>query len=158
MLLKTRLFIGFSIIGILIGMIGGISILQFDSAIGHLNELENNIDNLNKSQNLLSYAVNIKYFDEVLTQSARNYVFTANEEWKKRYFENEPLLSKELSNALELGTEIEKRFFRQIDTANNNLVKMESDAIKLTESGNQDEAISILESKEYWKHKKKLSK
>ncbi len=154
MLLKTRLFIGFLLIGIFIAGIGGISILEFEKSINHLNVLDDSIKKLNKSQNLLSYAVNIKYYDEVLTQSARNYAFTENEKWKLRYFENEPLLSKELLNALELGSEIEKEFFLQIDEANNNLVEMESNAIELIQSGKQDKAISILESQKYEKYKK----
>ena len=155
MLLKIRIIIGFFVIGIFVASIGSISILEFENSIQNLNSIESNIKKLNKSQNLLSYAVNIKYYDEVLTQPARNYAFTENEIWKIRYFENEPLLSKELSNALKLGTEIEKEFFQQIDNANTNLVKMESSAIELTTSGNQDEAISILESQKYQEYKEK---
>jgi len=154
-LLKIRIIIGFFVIGIFVASIGSISILEFENSIQNLNSIESNIKKLNKSQNLLSYAVNIKYYDEVLTQPARNYAFTENEIWKIRYFENEPLLSKELSNALKLGTEIEKEFFQQIDNANTNLVKMESSAIELTTSGNQDEAISILESQKYQEYKEK---
>ena len=145
---------GFLLIGIFIAGIGGISILEFEKSINHLNVLDDSIKKLNKSQNLLSYAVNIKYYDEVLTQSARNYAFTENEKWKLRYFENEPLLSKELSNALELGSQIEKKFFLQIDEANNNLVEMEFNVIELIQSGKQDKAISILESQEYLNYKK----
>jgi len=111
--IKTRLFLGFLIIGIFIGVIGTISIFQIDNTLNQLIVVDKSIKSLHKSQNLLSYAINIKYYDEVLTQSARNYAFTENEKWKLQYNEIEPLLSKELSSALLLGTNIEKEFFMQ---------------------------------------------
>ena len=153
MKIKTRLFMGFLMIGIFIGIVGIISIFQIDNTLNQLILVDKNIKNLNQSQNLLSYAINIKYYDEVLTQSARNYAFTENDKWKLRYFEIEPILSKELSTALSLGSNIEREFFIQVDEANNNLVEMELNAIKLVENGNSKEAISVLESEKYWKHK-----
>ena len=154
MKIKKKLFLGFLVISTFIGIIGVISIFEFENSVEQLISLDESIKKLNKSQNLLSYAVNIKYYDEVLTQSARNYAFTENEIWKLRYFEIEPLLSQELAIALDLGSIIEKEFFVQVDEANNKLVEMELNAINQVQNGNTDFAISILESKEYWEYKK----
>ena len=154
--IKTRLFLGFLIIGIFIGVIGTISIFQIDNTLNQLIVVDKSIKTLHESQNLLSYAINIKYYDEVLTQAARNYAFTENEKWKLQYNEIEPLLSKELSSALLLGTNIEKEFFMQVGEANDNLVEMELKAIKFVESGDSENAITILESEKYWEHKKNI--
>lgn len=154
MKIKKKLFLGFLLISIFIGIIGVISIFEFENNVEQLISLDESIKKLNKSQNLLSYAVNIKYYDEVLTQSARNYAFTENEIWKLRYFEIKPLLSQELAIALDLGSTIEKEFFVQVDEANNKLVEMELNAINQVQNGNTDFAISILESKDYLEYKK----
>lgn len=154
MKIKKKLFLGFLLISIFTGIIGVVSIFEFENSVEQLISLDESIKKLNKSQNLLSYAVNIKYYDEVLTQSARNYAFTENEIWKLRYFEIEPLLSQELAIALDLGSTIEKEFFAQVDEANNKLVEMELNAINQVENGNTGFAISILESKDYWEYKK----
>ena len=153
--IKTRLFLGFLIIGIFIGVIGTISIFQIDNTLNQLIVVDKSIKTLHESQNLLSYAINIKYYDEVLTQAARNYAFTENEKWKLQYNEIEPLLSKELSIVLLLGTNIEKEFFMEVGEANDNLVEMELKAIKFVESKDSESAITILESEKYWEHKKK---
>lgn len=153
MKIKTRIFAGFLILGCFIGFMGFITIFQLETALFSLNLVNNKIDELNESNYLLSHATNIKYYDEVLTQSARNYVFTEDDKWRIRYFEAEPLLSEELTNALNLGSNIEKEFFNQVDEANNNLVAMELESIKLTQTGNREKAIIILESQEYWKNK-----
>jgi len=83
MKIKSRLFLGFMIIGIFIGMMSLVSIFELQQTGNHLILLSKNIDNLEKSQRLLSHAANIQYYDEVLTQSARNYAFTGNEIWEK---------------------------------------------------------------------------
>ena len=154
MRIKTRLFVGFLTIGILMGGLGISSIFQLQETFSHLELLTDNMDNLNKSEKLLLHAKNIQYFDEVLTQSARNYAFTGDEKWKEKYFDTEPLLSEELSDALELGNNIEKAFFFSVSEANDKLVSLELNAISSVENGDLETSISILESDEYWENKK----
>ena len=43
------------------------------------------IQRLNQSQTIQNLALQTLYFDEVLTQSARNYAFTGDVNWKIRY-------------------------------------------------------------------------
>ena len=154
MRIKTRLFVGFLIIGIFIGGLGIFSIFHLQETFSHLLLLSDNMENLRNSEQLLLHAKNIQYYDEVLTQSARNYAFTGNDNWKEKYFVTEPILTEELSNSLELGNNIEKSFFSTVNDANNRLVALELDAITSVENGDLEKAISILESQEYWENKK----
>ena len=154
MRIKTRLFVGFLIIGIFIGGLGIFSIFHLQETFSHLLLLSDNMENLRNSEQLLLHAKNIQYYDEVLTQSARNYAFTGNDTWKEKYFVTEPILTEELSNSLELGNNIEKSFFSTVNDANNRLVALELDAITSVENGDLEKAISILESQEYWENKK----
>ncbi|KAF6247973.1 hypothetical protein C6990_00540 [Nitrosopumilus sp. b3] len=153
MKIKTRLFIGFLLIGGFVGLMGIISIFQLQETSEHLNLLDDNLDTLKTSERLLLHANKIQYYDEVLTQSARNYAFTGDEIWEKRYFEIEPLLSEELSGALDLGNNIEKSFFSSVNDANSNLVNLELEVIESVKNGNLKNAISILESQEYKSNK-----
>ncbi len=149
MKIKTKLFFGFLLIGCFIGLLGFASIFQLQETSEHLNLLDDNLETLKKSEKLLLHANKIQYYDEILTQSARNYAFTGDEKWEKRYFEVEPLLSEEISKALELGNNIEKSFFTSVNDANSNLVTLELEAIESVKNGNLKNSISILESQEY---------
>lgn len=153
MKIKTRLFVGFLVIGILMGVMGISSIFHLQETFSHLILLSGNMENLHNSEKLLLHAKTIQYYDEVLTQSARNYAFTGDEKWKEKYFVTEPLLSEELSDALELGNNIEKAFFSSVNDANNRLVELELAAISSVENGDLEKALSLLESKEYWENK-----
>ncbi|WP_052661857.1 ATP-binding protein [Nitrosopumilus adriaticus] len=153
MKIKTKLFVGFLLIGCFIGTMGFTSIFQLQKTSEHLNLLDDNLETLKKSEKLLLHANKIQYYDEILTQSARNYAFTGDEKWEKRYFEIEPLLSEELSKALDLGNNIEKAFFTSVNDANSNLVNLELKAIESVKNGNLKNSVSILESQEYKNNK-----
>lgn len=105
-----------------------------------------------------SYHVQLmRYYDEVLTQSARNYVFTADKKWETRYKAIEPLSDRLLKEAIIHAEDDVKPFFVTMDKANANLVKMEYQAIDLVNKGKYAEAIALLESQEYAKEKKILA-
>jgi len=88
-----------------------------------------------------------------LTQSARNYAFTHDKKWEERYRETEPKLIEVLDKAIDVGDDLEKDFFTQVDAANIALVEMEYAALDLVNVGNASAAIDILESQEYWDYK-----
>ena len=99
----------------------------------------------------------MRYYDEVLTQSARNYAFTGDEKWALRYKAIEPLSDKLLKDAI-IHVDIDiKPFFVTMDEANTKLVKMEYRAVELVNEGKKEKAIKILESDEYSKEKKILA-
>jgi two-component system sensor histidine kinase HydH len=99
----------------------------------------------------------MRYYDEVLTQSARNYAFTQNKKWEDRYRTIEPELDKILKEAIIMAEPTEREFVLLLDKANQALVKMEYKSFELVNNGKKDEAIKILESEEYEKQKKILS-
>jgi nitrogen fixation/metabolism regulation signal transduction histidine kinase len=99
------------------------------------------------------YANQIKYYDEVLTQSARNYAFTGDAKWKIIYKDTVPLLDNVIKSALEKGDTDDKTIFAGIDGANLKLIDLEEKSIILVDTGDRQQAVDILESKEYWQNK-----
>jgi len=114
------------------------------------------IRSLETASRLRELALLIDYYDEVLTQSARNYAFTIDKKWEKRYRDSEPKLIATLEEALEKGDRIDKEFLERIDKANLKLVEMEYRSIELVNSGQTQQAVDILESSQYWQQKKDL--
>ena len=98
-------------------------------------------------------AETIRYYDEVLTQAARNYAFTDNVKWKIIYDEAVPKLDEVIKTVLSRGDVQDKKIFGDIDSANLRLVEMETTAFSLTDSKKSKEAVEILESSEYWQQK-----
>jgi len=140
---------------IIILFIGFISISQINQIADPLTmDIPNSINELTKSSQLDGHAQFIRYYDEVLTQSARNYAFTTDPKWEERYREAEPLLDEHIKDAIEQGREIDKQIFSSIDTANLLLVEMEYRSIDLVNDGQNQDAIKLLESEEYWNQKK----
>lgn len=86
----------------------------------------------------------------MLTQSARNYVFTTDDTWADRYREFEPLLDVAIKSAMADGDKTDRLLFGHVDGANQALVEMEYKSLSLTRQGRSSEAIRILESPEYW--------
>lgn len=99
----------------------------------------------------------MRYYDEVLTQSARNYAFTGDKKWELRYNAVEPLSDNLLKEAIENADETTRQFFITMNEANLALVKMERDAIDLVNKGKKDDAVKLLESTKYTDEKKILS-
>ncbi len=90
-------------------------------------------------------AKDISYLDEVLTMSARTYVFTGEAEWKQRYADHVPILDQVLAESFSyVGTETQKQFLDQTDRANKKLIELEEQSMRLAEQGKTREAAEIL--------------
>lgn len=111
------------------------------------------ISSIENSSKLDSRAQLIRYYDEVLTQSARNYAFTADNDWKVRYEETAPLLDGTIAQAITEGDDEDKELFSKVDHANKILVDLEQKAIADVEIGRKEQAVEILNSSEYWQYK-----
>jgi HAMP domain-containing protein len=111
------------------------------------------ISNISGKSRLDSLAQFIRYYDEVLTQSARNYAFTGDVKWKARYNEEVPKLEANIKEAILLGDQKDRDFFTSVDTANLTLIKMEEEALALVEAGQLSAAVQVLESQAYWDQK-----
>lgn len=92
----------------------------------------------------------MQFYDELLTQSARNYAFTEDVKWKERYQAAEPELDAIIKKSIELGSANDQAFFVSVDKANLALIEMEHRALELVDQGNSDDAVNILESEQYW--------
>ena len=90
-------------------------------------------------------AKDISYLDEVLTMSARTYVFTGEAEWKQRYTDHVPILDQVFAESFSyVGTETQKQFLDQTDRANKKLIELEEQSMRLAEQGRTREAAEIL--------------
>ena len=154
MKIQTKIFLGFLAILLINSFFIVFIIWESDRITLPLTQtIPKQIKSLSDSSYLDGLAQIIKYHDEVLTQSARNYAFTENIKWKTRYNAVEPELDKAIKDAIQNGDAKDREFFKSVDSANLALVKMEENAIGLVDSGKSKDAVKILESSEYWKQK-----
>lgn len=99
----------------------------------------------------------MRYYEEVLAQAARNYAFTGDKRWEMRYKAVESMSDTLLKAAIANTDETITPFFTVTDNANVNLVKMERGSIDLVNEGKKEQAIELLESKEYANQRKILA-
>ena len=86
MSIKTKFIIYFSVIFVVFGVVATYSIWHSFSVNKYLNEkIPESISIIQKASKQNTIAQLVRYDDEVLTQSARNYAFTSNKKWKDRY-------------------------------------------------------------------------
>lgn len=155
MKVRAKLLFGFFIISLLVLFVGAVSIYQIIKISAPLSkDVPQSIEEFTKAERLDGLAQFIRYYDEVLTQSARNYAFTQNQKWEQRYRDIEPQLDKIINEAIVEGDETDHEFFSKVNKANLALVKMEYDSINYVNNGKPQEAVKILESDEYWRQKR----
>src|SRR3989344_9156629 len=155
MKMPTKLIYGFFLISLFVAAIGMLSLYQINKIALPLNkDVPESIDEFTQAEYLDGLAQFIRYYDEVLTQSARNYAFTQNQKWEQRYRDSEPQLDSIIKDAISKCDEVDKEFFSKVDEANLALVKMEYESIDYVNQRKPDEAIRILESDEYWNQKR----
>jgi len=155
MKIKQKLCSGFLMVVLLVGAVGYICLYQLHRIAEPLNKnIPETIRAINETSRLDGLAQFIRYYDEVLTQSARNYAFTRDKKWERRYRDVEPKLDKIIKEAVWRGDEKDKEFFSSVDKANLALVEMEYESIELVHNGQIEKAINILEDDEYWDQKK----
>jgi len=95
----------------------------------------------------------IRYYDEVLTMSARMAAFTHKNHWIKRYNDTVEPLDKVIEKVKVLFPGLIEDL-TTIDIANQTLIKFEIEAIELVKQQKFDKAQKILFSNEYMKNKK----
>ena len=135
--------------------IGIISLLQINEIANPLtDDIPDKINDLKETTGMNADAQFIRYYDEILTQSARNYAFTMDKKWEERYRQTEPLLDVKIKGAIDSGNKVVGHIFSNINEANTILVNLEYRAINLVNNGQHEDAIKILESEEYWNQKK----
>jgi methyl-accepting chemotaxis protein len=138
----------------LVAIVGSVCLYQLNQIAKPLKyDIPETVKIINESSHLDGLAQFIRYYDEVLTQSARNFAFTQNKKWEQRYRDVEPKLNIIIKEAIERGDEKDKEYFSSVNKANLALVEMEYKAIELVNNAQAENAVKILESNEYWSQK-----
>ncbi|MCA9302373.1 hypothetical protein H6802_03505 [Candidatus Nomurabacteria bacterium] len=120
-------------------------------------ESENIINQLERAGKLDFVIEEIKYHDEVLTQSARNYIFTQNTTWKDNYQEHAASLERIFEEAQNLQDASVNDFINKISASNAKLVELELKAIAYADEGNYYMAQQTIDSEEYFFYKNEYS-
>lgn len=155
MTIKNKIFLGFLVILAIEVSLVAFSISRFNRIFVSLeNDIPKSILEIKKSSDLNGLAQFIRYYDEMLTQSARNYAFTSDKKWEIRYNSVAPELNKAIKDAILKGDAEDKIFFERINVSNLTLVDMELKSMALVNEGRSEEAIAILESQAYVEQKK----
>ena len=159
MKIGKKLFLGFSGIVLLTVLIDLHSILQLNKIARPLHtEIPLSVKGLYDAAHVSRVAESVRYYDEVLTQSARNYSFTQDPNWKERYTTAEPQMEALLEEALQRGDPSEREAFAAIARSNNALVEMEHQALEAAGRGQREKSTQILESVEYKRQKEIFSR
>ncbi len=154
MRISQRLILGFLAIAMWVAVVGHISLYQLNQISDPLNSnIPESIESIGKTAYLDGLAQLICYYNEVLTQSARNYAFTQDKKWQQRYEDFRPKLAQVIKNAIDNGEEKDREIFLNIEQIILAHVEIESKSIKLVNNGQPEEAIKILESSKYWDQK-----
>ncbi len=95
----------------------------------------------------------IRYYDELLTMSARMAAQTGDLKWEKRYNEYVPKLDASIKAALDGANEKIREEAKATDEANQTLIKIEAAAFELVHKGNLASAQGALFGSEYEKQK-----
>jgi len=130
MKLRENLLYSFLTISVFISIFGIVTLYQINEITKPLSEeIPLSLELLTTSSELDIHAQKIRYYDEVLTQSARNFAFTQNPLWNERYDETVLLLDSEINMAIADGDIFDKILFEDISIANQKLIELETNAI-----------------------------
>lgn len=151
MSIKKKIAIYFAVIILIASALGVFSVFNSQKIDNFLTViLPQAILQVQKTSRSAVTAQLIRYDDEVLTQSARNYALTGDKAWKDRYFIYVPKLDLRIKQAVEgVDNQDHAYIFESISDANNQLLAMEEKSIAYVDAGKLREAVAILESKEY---------
>lgn len=104
-------------------------------------------------EQLKNIAIELKYYDEILTASVLSYAFSGDEKWLERYAEYEPKLGQLIENLLAAKTNEDEELVAYLDKVNNSLLALELKATNAVKSGDRQQAMTIINSAEYRQNK-----
>lgn len=123
-----------------------VTLLLFVALVGYIWNSSVQFETTEKNYFRLSELTGtLAHFDEVLTMSARMAAATGDPQWEARHHEYEPQLEGALNEAATIAKEFNMHAqAASIDSANNKLTMIESEAFVLIRRGNREEALSLL--------------
>jgi len=154
MKIGQKLTIAFTLVALVVGIVGMRTLLELRRIHEPMHEvIPGMLDEISRTTELGTLIHFMRYYDEVLTHSARNYAFTSNEQWKNRYYNVESLLEEIIQKAEDTESGSEKIFLQEIGKAQSIRSDIEKRAIGLIDQGQSDEAMGLLDGREYWRQK-----
>lgn len=156
--IRTKLAAGFIVMALLVVIVGLVSIGEMNGIARPLGidvpeKIKESFDNVIYTSELEDLGEEVRFYDEVLTQSARNYALTGDKKWEKRYREAEPKLDSTIKEVLSKGDDSDREFFHDVDESNIILVELEYRSIALASEKKTGDAIAILDGANYSNNK-----
>lgn len=150
----SKLMVSFLLIASLVGFVSIVSYHQLSKVKEPLTkDIPEGLAELETTSRLDSLAQRIRYFDQVLTDAARNYALTGDRKWKHRYKNIEPQLDEIIKEAIQKGDDDDKKSFSTAQKAKLAFSSLEYQSIAAVDNGEKALALSSLESEEYWQLK-----
>src|SRR3989338_8684199 len=113
--IRTRIIFFFALfILVLVFLVVPFGVYESYEASQRTNLLVELINDVKLDGKLNSIAQFILYYDESLTQAARNYAFTGNKHWETLYRATEPKLDELIKEAILRGDERDKSSFKKV--------------------------------------------
>jgi signal transduction histidine kinase len=153
--ISQRLNLGFLAIAMWAAVVGHVSLYQLNKFSDPLSrDIRGSLESINDTEHLERTAQAIRFYDELLTQSVRNYAFTQNKQWEQRYEDAGSEFDSLIKEAINKGAEKDGRLLTSANESRLALAEMENASIEFVNKGMTEEAISILESDRYWDQKR----
>ncbi len=140
---------------LIIVVMGYVLTLQVKKTSLLLNErLHQNISSINQNLQLKDFSKYFLYYDEKLTQSARNYIHTQEFQWKDKYYDAKKYLDQHLLAAKTQGNTDDNLLLENIFQINSSLRTIEKQILDFIDSGQKEKALNLLNSDNYQSLKK----
>ena len=155
MRISQRLNLGFLAIAMWAAVVGHVSLYQLSQISAPLNiDIPGSLESMNETAQLEGFAQAIRYYDEVATQAVRNYAFTQDKKWERRYRDAKSEFDSMITEVIDKGIERNRGLLSNVNDTNLTLAEMENTSIGFVNNGMAEDSIKILESNSYWDLKK----
>lgn len=152
--ISARLTLGFLVMALMLAGVSIFSLKELNKAQEPLvKEIPAGLQEIDRTSHLDGLAQKIRYYDQILTESAKNYATTGLVKWKYKYSGAEPLLDQAIREAIQKGDAEDQATFSSAGRAKQVFGAMETQSMQVMDSGNQAQAIAILENPSYWQLK-----
>ncbi len=159
MKISARLTLGFLCLSTLVAIVSVLAIFDLkklqEPLINDIPKGLHEIEQTSKLDNLIS---DIRYFNQVLTESSKNYVNSQKDGWRKLYFRFLPQMKSAVHETVNQGDSSDREIFVRIKEASVTVEEVEKKAILATDRGQWDRAKHLLENENYWQSKDTISK
>lgn len=150
MRISERLNFGFIGIAMWAAVVGHISLLQLNKFSDPLSkDIPKSFESINDTAHWESSAQELNYFNEVATQSVRNYAFTQDKEWERRHSDTRSKFDSLLNETIYKRTEQDIELLSNVKKTYLALLEMENKSIDFINNGLKEDALKILESNRY---------